>query len=38
MKQAGFSKEELLEMVGIAAFWSLATTIGPALRAGLSDG
>jgi hypothetical protein len=37
MERAGFSKAELLEMVGIAAFWNLATTVGPAINAGLRD-
>jgi hypothetical protein len=36
MESAGFSKGELLEMIGIAAFWNLATTIAMALDAGLA--
>jgi hypothetical protein len=35
MEQAGFSKEDVLEMIGIAAFWNLATTFGTAIDAGL---
>jgi len=37
MEKAGFSKEELLEMIGIASFWNLATTFGPAMDAGLRE-
>ena len=37
MEQAGFSKEDLLEMIGIAAFWNLATTLAIALDTGLAD-
>jgi alkylhydroperoxidase family enzyme len=37
MERAGFSKEEVLEMIGVAAFWNLATTFGTALDAGLQD-
>ena len=38
MERAGFSKEELLEMVGIAAYWNMATTLASAADAGLADG
>jgi hypothetical protein len=37
MERAGFSKEDVLEMIGVAAFWNLATTFGTALDAGLQD-
>jgi len=37
MERAGFSKEDLLEMIGIAAFWNLATTIAMAMDTGLAD-
>ena len=37
MEGAGFSKEDLLEMIGVAAFWNLATTIATAVGAGLSE-
>jgi len=37
MEGAGFSKEDLLEMIGIAAFWNLATTIATAVDAGLVE-
>jgi alkylhydroperoxidase family enzyme len=37
MERAGFSKEDLLEMIGIAAFWNLATTISMAVDAGLAE-
>ena len=37
MERAGFSKEDLLEMIGIAAFWNLATTFGTAMDAGLRE-
>jgi hypothetical protein len=37
MERAGFSKEDVLEMIGIAAFWNLATTIGTAMDAGLRE-
>ena len=37
MERAGFSKEDVLEMIGIAAFWNLATTFGSAMDAGLRD-
>ena len=37
MEQTGFSKEDVLEMIGVAAFWNLATTVGTAIDAGLRD-
>jgi hypothetical protein len=37
MERAGFSKEDLLEMIGIAAFGNLATTIAMAMDTGLAD-
>jgi hypothetical protein len=37
MDRAGFSKEDVLEMIGIAAFWNLATTLSTALDAGLRE-
>ncbi len=37
MERAGFSKEDLLEMIGIAAFWNMATTFGTAMDAGLRE-
>jgi hypothetical protein len=37
MEQAGFSKEDVLEMIGVAAFWNLATTFGTAIDAGLRE-
>jgi alkylhydroperoxidase family enzyme len=37
MKRTGFSQEDLLEMIGIAAFWNLATTIAIGVDAGLAD-
>lgn len=38
MERAGFFQDELFELIGLAAWWNFATTIGPAMRAGLSDG
>lgn len=38
MERVGFSKDEILEMIGVAAYWSLATTLAMAVDAGLSDG
>lgn len=37
MERAGFSKDDVLEMIGIAAFWNLATTFGTAMDAGLRE-
>jgi len=34
MERAGFTKDEILEMIGVAGFWSLATTVESALDAG----
>jgi uncharacterized peroxidase-related enzyme len=35
MERLGFSKDEILEMIGVAGFWSLATTVTSALDPGL---
>ena len=37
MEDAGFSRDEILEMIGVAGFWSLATTVTSALDAGLHE-
>ncbi len=37
MERAGFSKDEILEMIGVAGFWSMATTVTSALYAGLRE-
>jgi alkylhydroperoxidase family enzyme len=37
MEHAGFSKDEILEMIGVAGFWSMATTVTSALAAGLAE-
>jgi len=37
MEQAGFSKDEILEMIGVAAYWNLATTFASAVGAGLQE-
>jgi uncharacterized peroxidase-related enzyme len=37
LEQAGFSREETLEMIGIAAYWNLATTLAMAVDAGLRE-
>jgi uncharacterized peroxidase-related enzyme len=37
MEHAGFSKDEILEMIGVAGFWSMATTVTSAIAAGLDD-
>ncbi len=37
MERAGFSKDEILEMIGVAGFWSLATTVTSAVDAGLEE-
>lgn len=37
LEQAGFSRADVLEMIGIAAFWNLATTFGTAIDAGLQE-
>lgn len=38
MERAGFSKDEILEMIGVAAYWNLAVTLASAVDAGLSEG
>ena len=37
MERTGFSKDEILEMIGVAGFWSMATTVGSAIGAGLDE-
>jgi uncharacterized peroxidase-related enzyme len=37
MEQAGFSTDEILEMIGVAAYWNLATTLASAVDAGLQE-
>ena len=37
MERAGFSKDEILEMIGVAGFWSMATTVMSAIAAGLAE-
>lgn len=37
MERAGFAKDELLEMIGVAAYWNLATTLAMAVDAGLAE-
>ena len=37
MESAGFKKDEILEMIGVAGFWAFATTVATALEAGLSE-
>ncbi|HEU4367920.1 MAG TPA: hypothetical protein VFV05_06810 [Methylomirabilota bacterium] len=37
MEKAGFSKEELLEMVGVASYWNYATTLATLMDAGIRD-
>lgn len=37
MERLGFSKDEILEMIGVAGFWSMATTVTSALDRGLRD-
>jgi alkylhydroperoxidase/carboxymuconolactone decarboxylase family protein YurZ len=37
MERAGFSKDEILEMIGVAAYWNLATTLASAVDAGLRE-
>ncbi len=34
MERAGFSKDEILEMIGVAGFWNFATTVTSAVAAG----
>ncbi len=38
MERAGFAKDEILEMIGVAGFWSFATTVVSAVDAGLREG
>jgi hypothetical protein len=35
MERLGFSKDEILEMIGVAGFWSMATTVTSAIASGL---
>jgi alkylhydroperoxidase family enzyme len=37
MERMGFSKDEILEMIGVAGFWSMATTVTSAIGAGLVE-
>jgi len=37
MERAGFTKDEILEMIGVAAYWNLATTLAMAVDAGLRE-
>jgi len=37
MERAGFKKDEILEMIGVAGYWALATTVSSALEAGLRE-
>jgi alkylhydroperoxidase family enzyme len=37
MERMGFSKDEILEMIGVAGFWSMATTVTSAIGAGLDE-
>lgn len=37
MERAGFAKYEILEMIGVAGFWNLATTLASAVDAGLRE-
>ncbi len=37
VERAGFSKDEILEMIGVAAYWNLATTLASAVDAGLRE-
>jgi alkylhydroperoxidase family enzyme len=37
MERLGFSKDEILEMIGVAGFWSMATTVSSAIGAGLAE-
>ncbi|MFQ5947060.1 MAG: carboxymuconolactone decarboxylase family protein [Anaerolineae bacterium] len=38
MERTGFSKDEILEMIGVAAFWNFNTTLHSAVAAGLREG
>ena len=37
VERAGFTKDEILEMIGVAGFWAMATTVTTAVAAGLRD-
>lgn len=37
LERSGFSKDEILEMIGVAGYWSLATTVTTALNAGMQE-
>lgn len=37
MERAGFTRDEILEMIGVAGFWALATTVTTALDAGMHE-
>jgi hypothetical protein len=37
MERAGFKKDEILEMIGVAGYWALAATVSSALEAGLRE-
>lgn len=37
MERAGFAKDEILEMIGVAGFWSLDTTVTSVLDAGVRE-
>ena len=37
MERLGFSKDETLEMIGVAGFWNMATTVTSAIAAGLAE-
>ncbi|MBI3456094.1 MAG: hypothetical protein HY002_09950 [Candidatus Rokubacteria bacterium] len=38
VERAGFSKDEVLEMIGVAGFWNLAITLSSAVDAGCREG
>ncbi len=37
LERAGFSKDEILEMIGVAGYWNFATTVTTALNAGMEE-
>ena len=37
MARAGFTKDEILEMIGVAAYWNMAVTLSTAVDAGLRE-
>jgi hypothetical protein len=37
MEGAGFSKDEILEMIGFAAYWNMNIVFSQAALAGLAD-